>query len=203
MPKSGVATRETILNTAEDLILSHGFAGASIDKVIAKAGITKGTFFYHFKSKRELAKKLIERFHTKDMDLFSRYMKRAETLSQDPLQQILIFVGLLEEMFDQLDEPFPGCLFASYVYQSGQFDDEILGYCSNAMMDWRKLFGEKIEQARGHHQITQEINPDSLADLLTNILEGALLMARTVKDTKTISPNLAHYRKYLELLFQK
>lgn len=203
MPKSGVETRESILNNAEALVLSHGFAGASIDKVIAKAGITKGTFFYHFKSKRELAKILIERFHSKDMDQFNRLMKRAETLSEDPLQQLIIFVGLLEDMLDQLNEPFPGCLFASYVYQSEQFDEEIMCVCSQAMVDWREMFAIKIRQAIEFHQPDQKVDADSVADLLTCIFEGALLISKTLKDPKLVAPQLAHYRKYLECLFKK
>ncbi|NIQ03604.1 MAG: TetR family transcriptional regulator [Nitrospinaceae bacterium] len=203
MPKSGVPTREKILDIAESLVLSHGFAGASIDKVIGKAGITKGTFFYHFKNKRELAKILIERFHDKDMDQFRRFMKRAETLSEDPLQQLIIFVGLLEDMLDSLEEPFPGCLFASYAYQSEQFDDEIMCVCSSAMVDWRTLFGDKIKKAIEIHQPGQEVDADSLADLLTCILEGALLISKTLDDVKIAAPQLAHYRKYLECLFKK
>ena len=42
-----------------------------------------------------------------------------EQLARDPLQQLLIFIGLFIEMTDQLEEPFPGCLYASYCYQSG------------------------------------------------------------------------------------
>ena len=203
MPKSGIETRESILNAAEALVLSHGFAGASIDKVIAGAGITKGTFFYHFKSKRELAKILIERFHSKDMDQFGRFMSRAEKINSDPLQQLFIFVGLLEDMLDQLNEPFPGCLFASYVYQSEQFDEEIMCVCSKAMVDWRTMFGIKIHKAIEFHQPVQKVDADSLADLLTCILEGAILISKTLNDPKLVAPQLAHYRKYLECLFKK
>lgn len=203
MPKSGVETREKILDIAESMVLSHGFAGTSIDKVIDQAGITKGAFFYHFKSKRELAKVLIERFHEKDLDQFSRFMRRAETLSEDPLQQLIIFVGLLEDMLDSLKEPFPGCLFASYAYQSEQFDDEIMCVCSDAMVDWRTMFGEKIKKSIEVHQPVQEIDADSLADLLTCILEGALLISKTLDNVKIAAPQLAHYRKYLECLFKK
>ena len=93
MPKSGAETKEKILGVAEGLVLSYGFAGASIDKVIERAGITKGTFFYHFKSKKEMAKDLIERFHQKDMDQLNQFMARAEKLSPDPLQTDFDFHG--------------------------------------------------------------------------------------------------------------
>ncbi len=201
MPKSGATTKERILDTAESLVLSHGFAGASIDKVIEGAGITKGTFFYHFKSKQELAKTLIERFHKKDMELFGQYMIKAEKVSSDPLQQLLLLVGFLEEMFGELSEPYPGCLFASYVYQSRQFDTETLAVCSRAMTDWRQMYSDKLRQTIDKYKPKHDVEVDELADMLTCILEGALLLSRTLQDPKLVAPQLAHYRNYLQLLF--
>ena len=56
MPRSGEATRRNILDAAQGLILQHGFAGASIDRIIGDAEITKGAFFHHFPNKATLAK---------------------------------------------------------------------------------------------------------------------------------------------------
>ncbi|GJL78919.1 MAG: TetR family transcriptional regulator [Nitrospinaceae bacterium] len=201
MPKSGVQTRENILDQAEALILSHGFAGTSIDKVIEKAGITKGAFFYHFKNKTDLAKSLIERFHKKDMAVLRPFMFRAERLSHDPLQQLLIFVGLLSERFDRMTEPFPGCLHAAYVYQSQQFNEEIMGVCTNAMLVWRDLFGDKIRAILEKYQPSQPVDADTLADLLIAILEGSMLLSKTRNDPKVIAPAFNHFRNYLTLLF--
>jgi len=201
MPKSGAITKQNILDTAESLVLSRGFAGASIDKVIEGAGITKGTFFYHFKSKQELAKILIERFHKKDMDLFGEFMTKAEKVSSDPLQQLLLLVGFLEEMFDALPEPYPGCLFASYVYQSQQFDEGTLAVCTLAMRDFRQMYGEKLHLILKKHQPKIPVEVDELADLLTCILEGAVILSRTLQDPKLVAPQLAQYRNYLQLLF--
>lgn len=201
MPKSGVQTKENILDHAEALVLSYGFAGASIDKVIEKAGITKGAFFYHFKNKTELAKALIERFHKKDMAALRPFMVRAERLSHDPLQQLLIFVGLLAEMFDQLTEPFPGCLHAAYVYQNRQFNEEIMCVCSNAMLEWRVMFADKIRAILEKYRPRQSVDADSLADLLISILEGSLVLAKALNDPKVVAPTFHHFRNYLTLLF--
>ena len=201
MSKAGAATRSAILDTAEQLVLDYGFAGASIDKVIEKAGITKGTFFYHFKSKQDLARDLITRFHDKDMDTLSGFMKRAEKVSADPLQQLLIFVGFLSESMDRLEEPFPGCLFVSYVYQSQQFTDDIMAVCSRAMLDWRQMYLEKLEATIAKYPPQQEVDAKTLADMLTCIFEGALALSKTLQDPKLVAPQLTHYRQYLQLLF--
>jgi len=49
-----VLTRETILEKAEALFMAQGIQGTSIADVATAAGISKGTLFYHFRSKDEL-----------------------------------------------------------------------------------------------------------------------------------------------------
>ena len=97
-PPTEAPTRERLLDAAQAGINERGFAGTSIDQIIERAGVTKGTFFYHFKSKNELARALIERFAAADRAVLGESMARAERLAEDPLQQLLIFVGLMIEV---------------------------------------------------------------------------------------------------------
>lgn len=64
-----------------------------MDEIIASAGTTKGGFFHHFPTKQALARGLVERYVADDMELLEALMARAERLSDDPLQQLLLFVG--------------------------------------------------------------------------------------------------------------
>ena len=130
-------------------------------------------------------------------------MARAEKMSPDPLQQLLIFVGLLSEMFDSLTEPFPGCLFAAYMYQSQQFDDDVLSVCTRAMLDWRQMFGEKIRAANEKHKPANPVDPDRVGDFLVCVLEGALLQSKTLNDPKLVAPQLALYGDYLRHLYRQ
>src|SRR3546814_20572771 len=89
MARDGSATRTAIMDAAQTLILETGFSAAAIDSIIDRAGITKGAFFYHFKSKTDLAHALLERYAANDAAALERHLQRAETLSRDPLQQVL------------------------------------------------------------------------------------------------------------------
>ncbi len=48
------ATRERILESAARLFRAHGFEGARIDDIMAGAGLTRGGFYAHFRSKNDL-----------------------------------------------------------------------------------------------------------------------------------------------------
>jgi TetR/AcrR family transcriptional repressor of nem operon len=201
MARSGAKTREKIMDSAEALILEQGFAATSVDKIIDRAEITKGSFFYHFDTKAALAQSLVERFAAADLAHLDAKMARAEKLTSDPLQQMLVFVGLFQEEAEGLTEPYPGCLFASYVYEGGLFDDVTHQVIVDTMLEWRRRLGDKFRALAERYPPRVPIDPEALADMLTVVFEGAFIMSKTLKEPGLLAQQTGHYRTYLELLF--
>jgi len=201
-PRAATGTREKLLNAAQDMINLQGFSATSIDQIIERVGVTKGTFFYHFKTKQELARALIERFAAADEAILSSSMARAEKLSDDPIQQLLLFIGLLIEVGEELDEVTkPGCLFATYCYESGLFERETTQVVTDAMLQWREVVGAKLREAAARRAPKVEVDLDSLADMVTVVFEGAFVVSRSIGGNRVFADQLRHYRAYLELLF--
>ena len=201
MPRDGTTTREAILDTAQGLILDRGYTGVSIDSIIDKVGITKGAFFYHFKSKQELALALVERFAAADAAFMDSNLQRAEKLSDDPLQQMLILIGLFIEVFEDLTEPYPGCLFASYVYELHQFDDETRKLIADALLRWRDALVVKIDAIKAKYPPRKDVNSVALADMVTVIFEGAFVMAKALYEPQVIAQQLRELKNYFEVVF--
>jgi TetR/AcrR family transcriptional repressor of nem operon len=190
------------MDAAEASILGRGFAATSVDEVIERAGITKGAFFYHFKTKADLAHALVERFAERDAAQLEDKLARAERLARDPLQQALIFVGLFQEELERLVDPGVGCLFASYCYEAQLFDEDVLAIIRRAMERWRERFGAKLAEIIERHPPRLPVSAVSLADFINTVFEGGFLMSRMFNDPKLVAEQLEHYRLYLELLFQ-
>lgn len=203
MPRNGEATRNRILEVATRLILERGFAGTTIDDVIAQAGLTKGAFFYHFDSKDHLARAVIDRFAATDRAALDRALAAAEAASPDPLEQVLHVVRAFEADFARLTDPHPGCLFATYVYEAQLLDPASLDVVAAAARAWRERLGAKLRAAARLHPPAVDVDPDSLADAFSSVLEGAFLLSRLERRPGAVADQLAHYRRYLELLFPK
>jgi len=203
MRKDGIATREKILDAAQSLILDRGYVGMTVEHVLDEVGITKGAFFHHFKTKDDLAKALLQRFADKDAKIYAESRERAEKLSDDPLQQMLIFIRLFEEMFGGLTEPYPGCLFASYIYELQQFDDQTRQLIRDSFQKWRELLKEKFEAIARKYPPQTEVSAASLADAFTVVLEGAFITGKAMNEPGVVSEQLRHFRNYIELLFRQ
>lgn len=201
MNKEPKSTRTKIMDAAQALILDHGFGGTTVDLIIDLAGVSKGAFFHHFSSKAELGQKLVQRYADEDAEHLEQTLVRAEALSDDPLQQMLIFVKLFEQEIESLKEPFPGCLFASYLQQSELFDHTILDIIRESMLLWRTRVLDKLKKIEQKHPPRRNVDLESLADMLMVIFEGAFVLSQSLNENKIIARQLSHYHTYLQLLF--
>ena len=195
-------TRENILDAAQALILDHGYGSTTVDAVVNRAGITKGAFFHHFGSKSDLARALVERYALLDKLHLEHHLERARKLASDPLQQVLVLIGLYEEDFESLAEPFPGCLFASYIYENKLFDAGTLAVLRESTLMWRAVVKDLLEKAAAAHPPKVPVDIEALADLFYAITEGSFIMTKTLGDKTLLARHARHLKTYLELLFR-
>jgi TetR/AcrR family transcriptional repressor of nem operon len=203
MAAKGEATRERLLAAAEALILTSGYAGAMVDQVLAATGVTKGAFFHHFKSKADLARAVIERYWANDAELFEGWSARADRLSEDPLERMLIFLKLVEEFLDGLGAPFPGCVFAAYTQESELFDDAMREYIRVKFDEWLAMFEKKLAALIAARPPSRPVTARALAEFLATLIEGGFIMAKAYNDKSWVQRQCAEYRAYLELLFRR
>jgi TetR/AcrR family transcriptional repressor of nem operon len=201
MARKGDDTRARILDAAQAMILERGYAGVSVDQLIGSLGLTKGAFFHHFKSKPALARALIRRFADDGLALFRNNLARAVKLSDDPLQQFLILIGLYEELFENLAEPYPGCLLASYVYEMHQFDEQTRVIVSEEFILSRTELTGLIGRICERYPPRRAIDPVSLADGFMSTFEGAFILSKSLNEPDITVQQLRHYKTYIEVLF--
>jgi len=202
MARDGKPTRDKILAQSKTLVFENGFAGTSIDQILNKTGITKGAFFYHFKTKNDLAKTLIEEFAEEDMSHMEWALNETEHLKEEPLKRLLQFIQLFIDMMENLKEP-PSCLYASYTYESKQFDQEIIELISTTILKWRNTFIKLINNVLGDIEPNIEVDISSLADLFTVIFEGAFVVSKSLNEPKLTAKQLQHLKNYIQLLFSQ
>lgn len=199
--RKGERTRERVLAIAEGLILQRGFSGTSIDDIIDAADITKGGFFYHFRGKADLARALVLRYLDADELFFRRLVDRAEELVEDPLQRVLLFLKLFAEAMADIPGTHPGCLVASFTYESQLLDPELRSLMAEGVQSWRRLFVSLFEPVVEKYPMREEVALDDLADMLTSIIEGGIIVSRINDDPRALVQQLLQYRSHVRMLF--
>ncbi len=195
------SSRERILSCAEALVLQKGFAGTSIEEIIDKSAITKGGFFYHFKGKSDLAKALVNRYLVQDDAIFNDLFEQADSLSEDPLHQLLIFLKLFAQMMENLAEAHPGCLVAGFTYESQQFDEEVTSLIRMGTLSWRNLIAERLKLIEQTHNARCEYDIEEVADMFTSTIEGGIILSRIFDNKMHLVEQINLYRTHIRLLF--
>jgi TetR/AcrR family transcriptional repressor of nem operon len=201
--RKGSDTRDRILDAAEAAVLAKGFAGTSIDELIAVVGITKSGFFYHFRDKGELARALLVRYVERENSLFSDLFKRADELNEDPLHGFLVGLKMFAEMFADLPKGHPGCLVASYCYQDRLFDQEVRTLNSEAVLGWRRLFRQRLDLIAARYPKSIDVSLDDLADMLSVIADGGIILSKALGDPGVLPRQIMLYRHFVRTVFDQ
>ena len=181
--------------------MQKGFAATSIEELVEAAGITKSGFFYHFKDKNDLARQLFDRFLTEDETIIETLEKRARALSDDPLQSFLIFLNLYAQMMDDMETLHPGCMVASVTYQDRLFDSEVRRMNVDYLLRMRSRFSRWLQEIASLYPPRLETDMDALADNLTAIVEGAIILSKALEDAGLMGRQTRLFRQHIRLAF--
>jgi AcrR family transcriptional regulator len=105
MPSNSDQTRERIVAAAARLFYNEGIRAASVDAIAEKAGVTKKTLYYHFRSKDELIAAYLESRDQPTLDLYARWFEQTPGSAADKV------LGLFSEFARSDTTKWKGCGF--------------------------------------------------------------------------------------------
>lgn len=88
------SAKDRILDAANRLFYSEGIRAVSVDAIAAKAGITKKTLYYHFKSKDDLIEAYLASRDQPNLALFRKWFEEAGGELADKVE--VIFMNLAQ-----------------------------------------------------------------------------------------------------------
>ncbi|EKF43279.1 TetR family transcriptional regulator [Nitratireductor indicus C115] len=88
MPRDAGRTRETIVKAASRLFYGAGIRAVSVDAVAEKAGVTKKTLYYHFRSKDDLVAAYLASRDQPNLELFAKWFAEADGTLADRIGAI-------------------------------------------------------------------------------------------------------------------
>jgi AcrR family transcriptional regulator len=194
-------TRDRLLDLAYEAIIQKGFAATSIEELVEAAGITKSGFFYHFKDKNDLARQLLERYLAESDAVLDQLEARARELSDDPLHAFLVFLKLYAEMVRDVIAQHPGCIVSTLTYQDRLFDETVVRLNRQGMLAWRARFLRWLEEIVAIHSPRVEVDIRDLADQMTVIADGSIIMQRALADPTLLERQALLHRAMVRRLF--
>lgn len=195
--KPGARTR--LLDAAMQVIRAQGYSATTVDDICRTAGLTKGAFFHHFKSKEELAIAAAAHFSAMAEGLFASAPYRQLA---DPLDRLLGYVDFRAAI---IDGPIPEftCLLGTMVQEAYATHPAIRQACETYIGVHAAEVAKDIAAAKALYAPKASWSPESLALHTQAVLQGAYVLAKAKNGNAIARDCVAHLRRYLELLFHR
>ncbi len=187
-------TPEKILDSAQTLMLNEGYHGVSVDSIIERSGVSKGTFFYHFKSKEVLAEKLLVRFFQYRSEQITQLMQSKSEEFESPLDAMLSFIESLAPLY-RTTSGDQGCLMAAFSYQLLDEMPHLRDICRSSIESWQRFFTPYFIKALNCPKRTAI----ELSSMMFCQLEGGFVVER-IDHSHELEVQFKHLRRYVQLL---
>ena len=189
--------RDKILDAAVAVIRQRGYAGTSVDDLCATAGVTKGAFFHHFKSKDELAVAAADYWNTMTSAFFAGAPYHRHP---DPLDRVLGYIDFRREILRGTVPEFT-CLVGTMTQEVYETHPAIRAACDRSISEHAERVEADIAEAMSQRKIEVDWTAKSLALHTQAVLQGAFILAKAKGGPEAAMESVDHLRRYVELLF--
>jgi len=176
-------TRERIVLAARKLWKRDGYDGASVDKVMAEAGLTRGGFYAHFKSKDDLLVDALS--ETLAIEMISR-LKEEGITDETVMRQMIVDFYISKA---HRDHPDKGCPLTALTQEAARFGSgprRVLADLVKRFSRWLSADGSSRE--------------NGLAAL--SLMVGAVTLARAIEDESLSDEILQTSKKEVNRILQ-
>jgi TetR/AcrR family transcriptional repressor of nem operon len=189
-------TREKLLHAAFEEIHRRGFQAASLDTILAKAGVTKGALYHHFPDKAALGYAVVDEV-VRGL-LLQRWgvMAPAKGDPISALQRILrgraATVGTREVEL--------GCPLNNLAQEMSPLDQRFRQRVNATFDLWTEGVAKDLARGQKDGTVRQDVDPGKVAAFVVASIEGSFGLAKGAQSAALLRSNLEVLSSFLESL---
>jgi len=165
--RRGEATRERILQAAQECFAGHGYDATGVAEICRRAGVTKGGFYHHFPSKQALFLRLLENWLSGLDALLQATRDQAATVPEALLQM----TGMVRQVFQAASGQLP--MFLEFWNRAAR-DPAIWQATVAPYRRYRAFFAAMIEAGIAEGTL-RPVDPELAAQLIVSVAVGLVL----------------------------
>ncbi|RUR34158.1 TetR family transcriptional regulator [Vreelandella nanhaiensis] len=162
------ATREALLDAAEEVFFAQGVARTSLEQIARHAGLTRGAVYWHFKNKGDLFMALVERVRMPFQSLMEEVSKADEDISPMEAIRLACHAGLV-----RLEQPSHQRILSILLHRCEFFSDinplamqdEIGEECFDEMLS-------VFKEAEKRQLLREDLTPEIATRMMQSVLGG-------------------------------
>jgi TetR/AcrR family transcriptional repressor of nem operon len=191
MPPGTSSTRATIVEMADALFYRRGFEKTSFTHIADEVGISRGNFYYHFKSKDEILAAVVQHRAIKTQAMLNAWAAEEET----PVGRLRCFAELMIRNREDIQRY--GCPVGTLCAELSKLEHPAQGDAGMIFTQFRRWLSEQFAQ------LGFEAQADDLAMHLLSRSQGIASLAQAFQDEAFIRREVHLIEAWLNSLRQE
>jgi TetR/AcrR family transcriptional regulator, transcriptional repressor for nem operon len=187
-------TRERLLQAASREIYRSGFQSASLDTILAVAGVTKGALYYHFDSKEALGHAVVEEIIAPDVH--GKWVRPFQS-GKDPIDAL---IGAVQRIPIRPADVRGGCQLNNLAQEMSPLDAGFRKRLAAIFDAWREAVASALRGGQIHGSVRRDVQPADAAASLIAMVEGYGSLAKNAQDPKVMKAGIKNIVGWLRSL---
>jgi len=194
--KKSEATRLNILQKAFELIYANGYQTTSVDEIIATTQVTKGAFYYHFKTKDEMGlaiinEVMIPNFKNTFIEPFQNVVNPFDVIYN------LMYNLLIENETLKVEY---GCPASNFTQEMTPWNIDFTKALNQLSQQWENVMIEALENGKENGLVKAEVNSKEVAVFVLSGYWGVRNLGKLENSKSVYLIYLKGLKSYFETL---
>lgn len=173
------SVRGKLVEAALETFQQRGFNGSSVQDIVDEAGVPKGSFYNHFKTKESLALEVLGRYRALAPTELLKVVKKA------PLKALRTYFEQLAKLNEKTDFK-RGCLMGTFGNEMSDETPALRDAVDEGFKEWSRSIAEVLRAAQRDGSLNKKHDADRLGRFLLNAWEGSAGRAKVSGSRKSI-----------------
>jgi AcrR family transcriptional regulator len=175
-----INTRSGIVKAAAEMFDRFGYAGTSLQDIVAHAGVTKGALYFHFSNKEELAHAVMQEQH----QMWVVYADRTVNLQRPALEAL---IELSYGLVNRLSEHPVVRAGIRLTLEEGTFQRPL----PDPYLDWIRITAQLLERAVTESDVRKSVTCSRIARVVVSSFTGLQLVSQVLDGRQSLHLQLA------------
>ena len=188
-------TRNFIIEKTAPIFNMKGFAGTSLNDIIAATGLTKGSIYGNFANKDEVALAAFDYNFTTNVSNIELEISRQNTTEGKLLAYINIYQSLLINGIS-----LGGCPILNTAIDADDTHPALRDKVLKAVLSWKNRIISLVEEGILKKELNGDNNPEQIALTIIAMIEGGVMVSRLTNNMDNWKLIMNSLKKYIKSL---
>lgn len=186
------STRDKLLDITFEEVYIHGYTATSVDAILKKAKITKGSMYHHFKSKKELVLAMVEERLFVKMDMFFKYEKSENKTVLESFRNTFASISKNKMLVTY------GCPLYRLMVELSATDKEFDALLTAKALQMQKGIKSLLQTGVDIGELDNSLDLEAFANFMLSSVWGILSLSPSLSSSKSFVSQSKYILKKLE-----